>query len=482
MKLKTEIPPYMTDSDQVYVKNGLLFLLALVFISRLLAALLILDVDGPAGFRNPDTGTYVESATSLLHGSFSSNGVPDVVRTPGYPLLLVPAVATYHPTLIAVFQNLLLATVSAWLIWKIVREIAPTSKACLWAVLLYCFEPVGFLYSEKMLSDLLFCAELLLFLWLTVRFLRNPSYRTLLGSSVALGLATYTRPVSLFLGIWMAALFLLVPRRLPWAARVPKAIAFVLVFAITLLPWFVRNVELAGYRGFSAIADESLYFYSAAAVKAKLEHKSFSRVQEELGWNDSQRYFRSHPEQRNWSQGQIFQFQSAEARRIISRHLLTYSLIHIRGCAVVMLDPAITEIMKLLRRYPENGGLLSRTQDQGFFRAVLWLIRQYPETALALPLLGTQLLLYYFLGLVGLRRLPIEVSALLIWLFTYFVLVSGSSAAVARFRMPVMPLVCISAGIAIADWIANRKRLAAAPLDPASADSPRRTEKSETVD
>jgi 4-amino-4-deoxy-L-arabinose transferase-like glycosyltransferase len=463
----------MTDHNQVSVRNRLMFLLALVFISRLLAALVILGFDGAAGFGSPDTATYVGLAASLVHGSFSSNGVPDVVRTPGYPLLLVPAVASYHPTLIALFENLLLATVSAWLIWKIVREIAPFSKACVWAVLLYCFEPVGFLYSEKILSDLLFCTELLFFLWLTVGFLRSPRYATLLGSSVALGLATYTRPVSLFLGIWMAAFFLLVPRRLPWSSRIPKATAFVLVFTITLLPWFVRNQKLAGYRGFSAITDESLYFYSAAAVKAKLEHKSFSRVQEELGWNDNQRYFQSHPEQRDWSQGQVFRFQNAEARRIISQHLLTYSLIHLRGCAVVMLDPAVTEIMKLLRRYPQNGALLSRAVDQGFLRAVLWLVRQYPETALALPVLGAQLLLYYFLGLVGLRRLPIEEGALLVWLFTYFVLVSGSSAAVARFRMPIMPLVCISAGIAIADWADKRRHLAAASRDPASAGSPK---------
>ena len=148
-KLETGIPFHMTDHNQVSVRNRLMFLLALVFISRLLAALVILGFDGAASFGSPDTATYVGLAASLVHGSFSSNGVPDVVRTPGYPLLLVPAVASYHPTLIALFENLLLATVSAWLIWKIVREIAPFSKAWVWAVLLYCFEPVGFLIPRK---------------------------------------------------------------------------------------------------------------------------------------------------------------------------------------------------------------------------------------------------------------------------------------------------------------------------------------------
>lgn len=442
----------MTEIDNSGSRTCLWLLLALVFTSRLLVAIVIWAIDGPYGFWLPDTLSYLEPASSLLHGSFSSRGSPELIRTPGYPLLLIPGVASHHSALVAVAENILLATLSAWLIWRIANDIAPRSKAALWAVVLYCFEPVGFLYSEKILSDLPFSAELLLFVWLTLRFFRKPTYGGLAVSALSLSVATYIRPASVFLALWLAPLLLFLPRQLTWRQRLPRATAFVILFAMTLAPWILRNVHVADYWGFSAIAEHNLYFYSAAAVQAKLENKNFAQVQAELGWNNSERYLELHPEQRDWSPGKIFRFQSGEARRILSRHWLSYFVIHFKGCAIVLFDPAATEMMKVLHQYPEGGGLIYRATDQGVLHAAFWLIRHYPKVGAALLLLGAQTLLYYFLGIAGLRHLPLEVIALFVSLFAYFVLVSGSASAAARFRTPIMPLVCISAGVAIAAW------------------------------
>ena len=83
---------------------------------------------------------------------------------------------------------------------------------------------------------------------------------------------------------------------------------------------------------------------------------------------------------------------------------------------------------------------------------MLWLIRQYPKVGVAFLVLGAQLLFYYVLGLSGLRRLPKEASVFFVFLSMYFVLISGSSYAVGRYRMPIMPLICIAAGAAIVHY------------------------------
>jgi len=54
--------------------------------------------------------------------------------------------------------------------------------------------------------------------------------------------------------------------------------------------------------------------------------------------------------------------------------------------------------------------------------------------------------------LAGLRRLPAEISAFFVSVAVYFILVSGGPIATARYRSPFMPLICISAGVAIANW------------------------------
>ncbi|HJX84587.1 MAG TPA: hypothetical protein VJ723_09605, partial [Candidatus Angelobacter sp.] len=66
---------------------------------------------------------------------------------------------------------------------------------------------------------------------------------------------------------------------------------------------------------------------------------------------------------------------------------------------------------------------------------------------------------------VGLRRIPFAVAFFFCAIFSYFVLVSGIPAAVARYRVPIMPLVCICAGVAIAQW---RKPLAFVKAGPAA--------------
>src|SRR5438445_5163536 len=45
-------------------------------------------------FHVPDTGTYIAPARELLtRGTFTVGGRPELARTPGYPLLLIPGIS-----------------------------------------------------------------------------------------------------------------------------------------------------------------------------------------------------------------------------------------------------------------------------------------------------------------------------------------------------------------------------------------------------
>jgi 4-amino-4-deoxy-L-arabinose transferase-like glycosyltransferase len=440
--------------------QSLLPLIALVFISRFLFIIAIWMVNPFSGFVDSDTPTYIIPAQSLLHGSFSSvTGKSEIARTPGYPLLLLPAVGLHHWVSIALFENLLLAMASAWLIWQITTEVFPDSKAAWWAVLLYCFEPVGFLYSAIVMTETLFCAQLLLCAWLVIRFLREPTYTRLLLAGLTLAWATYTRPVTLYLGVSLILIFLLVPASLSFRQRLPRALLFPLIFALTLAPWIIRNATVAGYPGFSPVGDQTLYFYSAAAVKAKLEHRSFTDEQRELGWTDMNKYFQMHPDQLSWSQAQIYRFMRTDAQRTIAKNLRLYALIHARSSAVLMFAPNVTEILKAVRLYPEAGGLMGRTIDQGIVAATLWLARHYPIAVLALFLLAAQLVLYYVFSLIGFFYSPTEIKIFFGFVVLYLIFVSGTPSTVARYRSPIMPIVCITAGAGIAHLTSARQAL-----------------------
>jgi 4-amino-4-deoxy-L-arabinose transferase-like glycosyltransferase len=435
-----------------------LWLLAFVFFSHVLVAVLIWKISGTSAFFNPDTGHYVLAADSLRHGSFSINGVPEIFRTPGYPVFLVEAVASGKVVLVALLENFLFATFTAWLVWTIAANLFPGTRAAWWAVILYCFEPLGFLYSQQIVSETAFTMLLLLFVWMFLRFLESPTHGRLLLSAVVLAAATYIRPVSLYLAFVLSMVLLLFPRGLPFGKRIVRALVFPLAFLLPLAPWVARNAVMAGYPGFSSSGDWNLYFCSAAAVQAKLEGRGFAETQIAMGANNDDLYFRLHPERRVWTPGRVARAWGSEARSTIRAHWLLYLPIHAKGMAIVTLEPGASQILKLFRLYPESGGLLTRVQDEGFVRATLWLLRQYPMAMFVLPLLAAQMALYYGLALLGLRRLPSAVTATFLVMAVYLVVVSGMPAAVARYRVPLMPLVCVCAGGAIARYREKRAK------------------------
>jgi 4-amino-4-deoxy-L-arabinose transferase-like glycosyltransferase len=449
----------MQTAKSGHSKNHLLSLLAVVVVTRFLFAFFIWRVHGSAGFFRGDTRGYIGLAQSLLRGSFLSpgtysiQGTPEIFRPPGYPLLLLPAIALQHVVIIALLENFLLAAMSAWLVWRIVTDFCPSSKAAFWSVLLYCFEPMGLVYSETLMSETLFSTFVLLFVWIFIRYFREPTPAKLALSALALGCATYIRPVPVYLGFWLIPVFFVLLLTLSWFQRATRAILFAVIFMLTLAPWVIRNAVVANYKAFSSAQDWNLYFMSAATVQAKLEHRNSSEVMVEWGATTSiEDYLRTHPEQRTWPEAEIARFWRSEAKRIILPHLLTYAVIHAKGCVRVIFNPGVTEVLRSAGIYPDSSNPLVSKLDQGFIRATLWLFQQYPVTAVLIPLMTVQLLLYYLLALVGLRRMPFEMSFLFCALFLYFVLVSGFPSAMARYRAPVMPLVCISAGVAVANW------------------------------
>jgi len=338
---------------------------------RAVFALRVYVINGSAGFIHDDTASYVDSAQNLLHGSFFRNRAPEIFRTPGYPVVLMPVVLFQHFEILAVLENIGLSTLCAWLIYRIVWDVFPNSKAAVASVFLYCFEPISLAYSAKIVTEPLFCAQLLAFVFLTIRFFRKPGYWALLATALLAASTAYTRPIAIFLGLWQVPTFLLFPRVLRFRQRLARAIVFLAIFSAALVPWLIRNRTVAGYSGFSGTGDYNLYFYDAAAVRARLEHKSFAE------FADARQYLQMHPEQQTWTAAQRFLFQRKTASRILLDHPWTYLPIHLKGCAVVLLDPGIMEV-KVLHLLPERTGLVDNSQNHGLTHAALTILRTYP--------------------------------------------------------------------------------------------------------
>ena len=273
-----------------------------------------LAVWNEAAFRAPDTASYLRLAETLVdRGRF---GDPEIVRTPGYPLLLVPGVIAGRVASLTLALQILLSLASVALVFRIERE-AFGGRG--WAALLYALEPLSILYASKLVTETLFTTTLLLSLWLLKR-------RSWIWAALALAAAAYVRPIA----VWLP-LFLL------WRRPPALAVALGCIFA-----WIARNAVVAGYIGFSSISEINLYYYYAAAVEARERGVPYYEQQKAFGYGEPSVEPPADHARRI----------RAEATAILRADPVSAAGVHARGIVMTLADPGAVELLRMFGAYP----------------------------------------------------------------------------------------------------------------------------------
>lgn len=241
---------------------GLWVSLGLILFSRLLLAAFGVELGGDDGRR------YLQEAVNLVdHGVFSHEPGPSPQPTahdlPLYPLLLAAihvatgdAAATART---ACLLNAFLFALAAAGVHAFALRLAGDRRAGLAALWVFALLPAAVAYSVFHMPESLFLA---LFVWSQVFLLgalRDPSWRSLLAAFGLLGLATLAKPITVFYPGLAGALVVLGARQLPVGRRVLRAAAGVVVFALLLSPWLLRNRLVFGVPGLSTITGTNLF-------------------------------------------------------------------------------------------------------------------------------------------------------------------------------------------------------------------------------
>ena len=434
--------------------------LALAFVVRIsvFAAALWCAKDY-AVFYAKDTGTYLQPATELLAtGNFATNGVAEIMRTPGYPLLLAVGLKLGHVELVTIFLQIILSCLTCYLVYSLTKQVFEHERTALYAALLFSLEPLSILYSCLLLSDTLFVFLIAASLNSLIRAYQQNRFGHWLLAALALVGAVYTRPVGYFLPPGLVLVLM------TWAIvkKERKLLLNTAVFCLLTMGliglWQVRNTRATGYTGFSTTSEIVLYFYHSGAVKAQQQGVPFYEVVEQLGYYDSELYFRHHPEQQTWTAGQRYAYLRGEGFKTLLQTPKLYAQIYGRGILVMLLDPGVIEYLKLFRQYRKSDRVLNVIAKQGVLAAIQHVISENPGLIFFGGLLGLFLLGFYLLSLAGLSSATLRTSLPLVLLLCtcfYFIAVSGGIVAVSRFRAPMMPFISVFAGqglIVLSAW------------------------------
>ena len=284
-------------------RTGAILLLALL--ARVLVPLGAMAVHGDSGvFHTPDTDSYLSTATSLVEeGRFAQNGVAEIRRTPGYPLLLAVGVLAGRPEAVTITLQILIGMLSVYGVYALARRLLTfgrpwDSRVASLAALLYALDPLSVFYSSVLLSETLFTALFIGHLYGMIRYLETRSPHFVGMAALFAAAATYVRPVAYFLPLVEAGLLLgyavFGERRL--TGRVVPVVLLVVISMTPIALWQARNFVQTGYRGFSSIRDQNLYFYLGASALAASEGRPYAEVRGRL---DDQ--LRQRLEQIDWT-------------------------------------------------------------------------------------------------------------------------------------------------------------------------------------
>lgn len=274
-------------------------MLAVLLLALFLRLLLLFPITSSAAaessvldslaYRGGDSRQYALLAENLAeHGVFSLSTsapfVPDIIRTPGYPLFLVPfyVLSGGHNPLPIILAQAFISNACVALVMDISHHLFPGRS---WVIsgILAALAPASVILTGTVMTETLFALCLLVSMSLVVRCRLDQPRRALLlaaAASLAFAVGALTRPIGLY-----AFPFLLIPlglrlgRTRTMMAAVSVALA---VYVLALAPWYARNYSHFRALIFSSLGNQNLLIYNVASIEAQRQGISWREAKDQL--------------------------------------------------------------------------------------------------------------------------------------------------------------------------------------------------------
>jgi len=401
------------------------------------AALLLAIGPNPHYAFTSDSPSYVAPAQNLrFQRSFSTlqnqRLVPELYRTPGYPIFLAPFLSKTGDLHYRVVQwvQILLNSLSAGLVYLAALIFWRERRAALAAGSGLAFDFVNAIHCTFILTDILFVflmSALLLFL----------VKRSFFWAGLMTALAAFVRPIGVYYCGLLSLMLWVNWARHKQTQSGKRVLVFVIVALLPVLAWIIRNHEATGRWTFSTLQDANIYVVRTALVEMERKHIPYEKAVIEV--------------QRSYAQSQGEQVESQWATRYLLIHWRDYARVMAKDMVKLLTGNSMKIAAWALLRddHYDPNGLPVHSSDLPMTQA--------RELAGRHPVLGKGLVLYllflgcaYLLAFVGFwiswREKGWEETLLLMSSIFYFALITLGVDAQARYRLPIMPALFFFAG------------------------------------
>lgn len=404
-----------------------------------------------------DTPSYTAPIEDLLHhASFTVRGVPEVQRTPGYPLLLALVTALFGNVLWSIPLQVLFGAATAVLTWELVQKTYEGPRpdiAASSAAILVLLAPSLALEELHVVADSLVTLVILGGVYCLCLFSESKRRWLLVAGTTILACAAYVKPIGLYLGIPLIAIATLSACWGDWSRSAAMTLVAVSLYAVLTGAWIVRNRAEAGIATFSSIASKNLYEYLGGATLARAEGRSWETVRTELQARMREKHLDLADEIRE---------QRREGLRMLLNHPTDAMWLGVQGVATNALDPGTGDLANILSLRRSGTGLVSKYFSMGPLEFLKYLLRNERALLAFVAVGGVWILSFWTLvarGVWAYRHDWGTTQWLVVVTAAYLLVVAAGPNAMARFRVPAVPMLAYLAGMGAANVLPDRKGL-----------------------
>ncbi len=232
---------------------------------------------------------YQDTAINLITFKSYSQGDPPVntaYRPPLYPFTLsgVYTIFGKYPQLAIILNNLFII-ISLFTTYLIGKKISPSIG--LISAILFALDPVIFVNANRISAGSQYCMLISLFVFITINnFDRNITLKNSILSSLILGLATFTRALTLYISIPISIGIFIVQKYLIKNLNVKKTIYCILIFILIQIliigSWMVRNYQQTDNFTYASMTSTHLGGYFIPLIISEKKNISYEEAQKEF--------------------------------------------------------------------------------------------------------------------------------------------------------------------------------------------------------
>jgi len=375
------------------------------------------------------------TTTQSFTSEFNGQRMPEVSRVPGYALFLaLIGVTSEERYAVAVVAQTGLALLTLFAFFGLLRVRGSQSAAVL-ATFFLAADLTLLMHTPLIMTETLFTSVQTLWIFLTWDALKSPqAFPKSIGSGLLCGVLTLIKPIQMF----FAPLLGLLLARKRWSSGV-IALAFA---ALLPLVWVARNVNQMGFAGLTTQGGVDLLRYPAAAALARDSGQSWSATDTKLRRQLDQ----SHPNGFSTPLERSRAYQ-AQAKQIIREHSGSFVIWNLLGAARILGGTGLEMPLQLFARKT-----MVSSQDNASVQGegTRQLVRKHPLLMAVLVIYVIFLLALYggfCKGLLVLCAEDQKTFAIFLGIAVLYYLALASHQGYYRFRIPLMPLLAIGAGI-----------------------------------